>query len=132
MRKFGLLAAIVGMLGWALPAVAQSGAYLANGLSTTVKTARTCPASAVVPCGMVWLSCLNPNASAAYVQVFDTTGTVTLGTAVPKLSFGLGATQATVFAVDVKFVAAVKIAATTTATGNTAPGTALDCNVGIQ
>ena len=37
---------------------------------------------------LTWYYCLNPNAVSAYVQVFDSAATVTLGTTVPRLSLG--------------------------------------------
>jgi hypothetical protein len=74
--------------------------------------------------------CLNPNASAAYVQIFDTVGAVTLGSTVPVLSLGLPASDGgnLEWAMGVHFANAIKVAVTTTATGSTAPGTAVDCN----
>jgi hypothetical protein len=74
--------------------------------------------------------CLNPNASAVYVQIFDTSGAVTLGSTVPVLSLGLPASDGgnLEWTMGIHFANAIKVAATTTATGSTAPGTAVDCN----
>lgn len=73
----------------------------------------------------------NPNATVAYVQIYDTaTGSITVGTTVAKLSIGIPATSAANLdsACGINFATAICVAATTTATGSTAPGTALDCN----
>jgi hypothetical protein len=70
------------------------------------------------------------NTATSYIQIFDTSGTVTLGTTTPKWSIGLlpsgGANLE--FANGLNFANAIKIAATTTATGSTAPSTNVDCN----
>jgi hypothetical protein len=73
----------------------------------------------------------NPNATVAYVQVFDVSGTVTLGTTVPDMIFGIPATSAANLEIanGVNMTNAVKLACTTTATGSTAPGTGLDLSV---
>jgi hypothetical protein len=74
--------------------------------------------------------CLNPNATAAYVQIFDTNGAVTLGSTVPVLSLGLPASDGgnLEWTQGIHFANGIKVAATTTATGSTALGTAVDCN----
>jgi hypothetical protein len=77
------------------------------------------------------LYCYNPNVAVAYVQVFDVSGTVTLGTTSPGGgSWAVPPTNNGGFATDVgiDFANAIKVAATTTATGPTAPGVPLDCN----
>jgi hypothetical protein len=75
--------------------------------------------------------CYNPNGSAAYVQVFDISGTVTLGTSTAKNVFGIAAnSRGGLAAMGLTYSNAIKVAATTTATGSTAPGTALVCNFG--
>ncbi len=103
--------------------------YLANGLTTTVKTV---DASAGV---LGFVQCYNPNSSQIYVQVFNTT-TVTLGTTVPTLSIPIGPTSTGGLAMSSYGVAlggsAIAIAATTTVNGSTAPSTAPDCNVGYH
>lgn len=74
--------------------------------------------------------CFNPNASVAYVQIFDTSGAVTLGTTVPILSFGIpsGSSGNLEISNGAKFSNAIKVATTTTVNGSSANGTALDCN----
>ncbi|MHB8816139.1 MAG: hypothetical protein ACYDAE_23145 [Steroidobacteraceae bacterium] len=71
----------------------------------------------------------NPNASVAYVQVFDaaTTGAVTLGTTRPDIVIPVPPTSGAnlEFANGVNFTSGIQIAATTTDSGSTAPGTGL-------
>jgi hypothetical protein len=75
----------------------------------------------------------NPNASAAYIQVFDlaTATTVTLGTTVPDMIFGIPASSAANLEITngVNMALGMQLACTTTATGSTAPGTGLDLTV---
>lgn len=73
----------------------------------------------------------NPNALVTYVQIYDTaTGSITVGTTTPKLSYGIPPLSAAniEFTNGVNFATAICVAATTTATGATAPSTAVDCN----
>ena len=105
---------------------------LLNGLAATVTAIKS---SAAGQLGLLY--CENPNNSVAYVQIFDvaTAGGVTLGTTTPKLSFSIPATNAagfTLSVIGVKFSNGIQIAATTTATGSTAPNSALDCNAGYN
>jgi len=70
----------------------------------------------------------NPNASAVYIQVFDVaSGSVTLGTTTPTYVITLPATAGAnvEFTNGINHATAITLAATTTATGSTAPGTAL-------
>jgi hypothetical protein len=70
----------------------------------------------------------NPSASASYVQVFDVaSGSVTLGTTPPTYVIGLpaGAAANVEFKVGIPHATAITLAATATATGSTAPATAL-------
>jgi hypothetical protein len=75
----------------------------------------------------------NPNATVAYVQVFDaaTATTITLGTTVPDMIFAIPATSAANIELTngVNMTNGIKLACTTTATGLTAPGTGLDMTV---
>jgi hypothetical protein len=71
----------------------------------------------------------NPNASVAYIQVFDVaSASVTLGTTAPDLVFAIPATSAANLEITngVNMATAMTLACTTTATGSTAPGTGLD------
>lgn len=73
----------------------------------------------------------NPNVTKSYIQMFDlATGGVILGTTTPKLSFFIPPSGAAEFymTVPATFGTAISIAATTTATGSTPPGTGLIVN----
>lgn len=72
----------------------------------------------------------NSNVALAWVQFFDLgTGSVTLGTTVPKFSIPIlpGASFDVEYPVDcrIAFATAITVAATTTSTGNTAPSAGL-------
>lgn len=73
----------------------------------------------------------NPSNATAYVQFFDLSTTVTLGTTVPDLSLGIPSGGAANLMSDegIEFDHGMQLAATTTATGNTAPNVGLDINV---
>jgi hypothetical protein len=74
----------------------------------------------------------NPNASVAYIQVFDVaSGSVTLGSTAPDLVFGIPAGSAAnlEFTNGVNMATAITLACTTTATGSTAPSTGLDLTI---
>lgn len=77
--------------------------------------------------------CYNPNATVAYIQLFDsTTANVTVGTTVPIMALGIPATQASGLGptpIGVRFYNGLQAAATTTAEGGSAPSTALNCDV---
>lgn len=115
------------------PALGTSGGYtpkLLNGLTNT-KTAVKASAGWL---GMVY--CYNPNAAVTYIQIYDTViASITVGTTVPVLSLGIppglssGLTQSLV---GYQFSNAINVAATTTATGASAPAGAIDCNVGYN
>lgn len=74
--------------------------------------------------------CYNPAAAVTYIQIYDTSGAVTVGTTTPVLSFGIPASGGgnLEFVNGVNFANAIKVAATTTGTGGTAPATAAECN----
>lgn len=77
--------------------------------------------------------CYNPNATVAYLQVFDaaTAGAVTLGSTAPNSSWAIPPTQASGFAISqtgIQFTNGIQVAATTTATGASAPSTGMDCS----
>lgn len=114
---------------WSFSARAQaygSAGYAAPALSTTVATVKASKAQ------LAFVHCYNPNASAAFVQFFDTAGAVTLGTTPPKVFIGIPATQSVSVPVGIEFVNALKAAASTTPNGNTALGSALNCSFGFQ
>jgi hypothetical protein len=80
------------------------------------------------------LSAYNPNASVSYVQSFDvaTAGAVTLGTTVPNESWPIPANgwyDVPINDLGLLRANGIQLAATTTATGSTAPGTGLTVHV---
>lgn len=74
----------------------------------------------------------NPNGSDVFVQFFDlASGSVTVGTTTPTFAVWIppsGGIDGN-WTFGIEFETAVTIAATTTATGSTAPGSALNCNL---
>lgn len=104
---------------------------LLNALSTTVVQVK---ASA----GQVGeIYCMNPSTvSNAYIQVFNVvSASVSLGSTTPLLAYGIPASSAsgkTLSLVGTQFGTAISVAATTTATGSSAPQTALDCNISFN
>lgn len=71
----------------------------------------------------------NPSGATAYVQIYDTAGAVTVGTTTPTWSIGIKAGESVWMTdLNLNFANAIKVAATTTATGGSAPGTALEAN----
>ena len=66
------------------------------------------------------------------MQIFDAVaGSVTPGTNAAVQSLGIPPTNSSGFTLSLQglqFLSAITVAATTTATGGTAPGTPLDCN----
>lgn len=86
---------------------------------------------------LYFLEVSNPNASDAYIQLFDESGSITVGTTTPKLSFLVPAGDGTkdgamdkVFTIPIAFANSIKYACTTTATGSTDPTTGLIVNGG--
>jgi hypothetical protein len=103
---------------------------LANGLTNSVVSVKTSAGE------LGGYHCLNQSGAVAYVQVFDaaSSGGVTLGSTAPTLSFGLPAAASLPgggnleWSNGIHFASGIQVAATTTATGSTAPSTAVDCN----
>lgn len=94
---------------------------LTNVAQTVVGSARTLDS----------LHIFNPSAATAYVQIYDTAGAVIVGTTTPTWSIGIPAGQAVAMTdLNLSFANAIKVAATTTATGGSAPATALEANFG--
>jgi hypothetical protein len=74
----------------------------------------------------------NPNATATYVNFYnDTSASVTVGTTNQQMVICVPATAGAnvEFGNGITFATAISISATTTGGGNTAPGSALECNV---
>ena len=117
---------------FAAPGVRAQSAFLypqiGNALSTTVIAIK--PGAGALSL----LQCYNPNSSQIYVQLFNLPkASVTLGTTTPILSVPIAPTSTGGFALSpsgLVFTGAISAAATTTATGSSAPSTAPDCNFG--
>jgi hypothetical protein len=76
-------------------------------------------------------TCYNPNTAAAWLQVFNISGTVTLGTSSAAERYHIPAEQSFgAIAMSKNYPTAIKVAVTTTATGSGAPNTGLVCNFG--
>lgn len=73
----------------------------------------------------------NPNDAVAYVQCYDTAGAVVVGTTTPTFVFEIPAMGGYDLwdIPGIAFTAGLKIAATTTAEGGTAPASPLLCNL---
>lgn len=133
LKRVLALMAIACLLLGAIPAAADnvSGTakpYLNTALSNTVVNVKT--SSGTV---LGW-SFVNKGGAEAYVQVFDSAAAnVTLGTTTPKLVVWIpaGGAWEEKFTGETKvgFYTAISLAATTTATGSSAPGTALIANI---
>lgn len=110
------------------PVRAQSGnaTSLQSALTATVVTVKA------VAGQLAWVNCHNPNASVAYMQAFNVAGVVTLGVTEPKLSIPIASASVTSLFLDATFLTAIKVAATTTATGSSAPAVNLVCNIGFK
>jgi hypothetical protein len=80
-------------------------------------------------------SLYNPGAAAAFLQFFNAKqiSDVTLGTTVPVMAIEVPSTGTVSLAgIKAAFLLGMCIAATTTATGNSAPATAMVVNLGIR
>lgn len=113
-------------VGFFVPTPGTTGGWSAslnNALSTTIRTVK---GSAGTLGGYY---CYNPNSSVSYIQIFDANG-ATLGSTSPKWSIGIPATSAANLEMTngMNFATEITVAATTTATGSSAPSTACDCN----
>lgn len=73
----------------------------------------------------------NPNSTVSFVQVFDVSGTVTLGTTRPNVMFGIPPLSSANMEIGngLNFANAIKIAATTTSSGSVAPTTGLEVSM---
>lgn len=112
--------------------VVAASANASAGTSTFFNATQSNTVTAVkVSAGNLYsLRLYNPGAAAVFVQIFDlATGSVTLGTTVPKQSFfvPIGGTRDENFG-PMSFGTAISIAATTTVNGLTAPATAIVVN----
>lgn len=82
------------------------------------------------------LQVINPNSADAFIQLFDESGSVTVGTTTPKQSYLVpagdgtldGAKDSVIPTFGLVFENSIKYACTTTATGNGDPSTGLVVN----
>lgn len=100
--------------------------YSKTDLSTTVTTVKSSAGSVGA------YSLYNPSIAITFIQFFDISGTVTLGTTVPVWTLAIPTLATLNLSIPfggITFANAIKIAATTTALGLTAPATALIVNL---
>jgi hypothetical protein len=133
--EIALLKAIANAANSPVPLGSASGGWKPSLLNALTTTVRGIKASAAGQLGM--LQCSNSGASTLFIQLFDvaTTGGVTLGTTAPVLSFEVPPGTPNGYAlslVGMQFSNGIQAAATTTATGNTAPSTLPNCNAGFN
>lgn len=79
-----------------------------------------------------WINCNNPNASIVWIQVYDSAGTITVGTTPPKFYVALDASKTTYIPLNAAMLNGIQLAATTTPTGGTAPGSAAICAIAFN
>lgn len=126
--KFGIDQTTPGTTNAVQPLPGTGGGWsskLLNALSTTIVAVK---GAGVGKMGV--LQCWNPNSVVSYVQGLDATAP-TLGSTAPIFSVGFAPNQSqtvNLTEIGANFANQIKVAATTTATGSTAPATALDCN----
>lgn len=105
-----------------------------NGLKTTAISIKATPGAL----GKIY--CLNPNGTAAYLQIYNATATAAetallAGTQAPTNSYGFEGSiaQSVTFTPPGDWYGtAISAAVATTATGNTQPTTGMDCNVSFN
>jgi len=120
------------------PATPANSNPVTLGTSTPLKLSALTNAAVAIKASagqFYMLHCGNSNAAQGYVQIFNlAAGSVVLGTTVPLLSVVIAPTSTGGFALaaPMAFSTAMSAAATTTAGGSTALGTALDCNVAFN
>jgi hypothetical protein len=107
----------------------QASPYLDTALSSTVQSIKSSAGK------LLQLNFYNPNASIVWAQLFNVaSGSVTLGTTTPVLSFPLPAEgwyDVPLPPSGMAFSTAISIAATTTAEGSSAPASAINVNGGF-
>lgn len=114
---------VVVLIETIIPAAAQFAASTQAALSNTAVSIKGSPGAIQA------LACYNPNATVEYVQVYDTTGSVTVGTTPAKFSVPLTPSTVTNVQLGVNMYSGIKVAGTTTSGGGTAPASALPCSV---
>ena len=127
----GAVAAGTGTLATSLaPTTAQLGLTIFSN-TAVLATAVAVKASAG---RLNWYNAYNPNASVTYLQIFNVaSGSVTVGTTAPTISVGIPANSGWdgESLMSLNWSTAISIAATTTPTGSTAPGTGIVVNFGV-
>lgn len=78
--------------------------------------------------------CSNPNVTTTFLQVFDmaTAGAVSLSSTLPKMALAITSDTAEgegPSSIGVEFLNGIQVAATTSATGGSAPSSAIDCTL---
>lgn len=128
----GLSILMLGIFGEPREAAGQNYDFTVSSQPALSNTAVVIKAS---PGPVLWFSCYNPNAAALYLQLYDATAAVVVGTTAPSLTLPLPpGPAATGFRsprpANVPFAAGLGIqaAVTTTATGGVAPGMAVSCD----
>lgn len=82
------------------------------------------------------IECWNPNTTPVFLQLFDSATSITLGTTIPTKSIECPAGNGTQDGIydheynGIKFTAGLRVVATTTRTGSTAPTTAVPASIG--
>jgi hypothetical protein len=102
---------------------------LVDALSSTEKLVRG------ESCNVLGYHIFNPSNAVAYVQFFDTLAAPTVGTTVPKWSIGvptLGEAFIDFAPAGLFFKAGLWVAATTTATGASAPSAGVNVNLAMS
>jgi hypothetical protein len=113
----------------AFPARAQVGDNLGDAALNIAALTNTPVAVKAKPGIVDRLFCVNANASLVYVQFYDTNATVTPGTTAAKFYVPLQASVQTIVNLGVNMFTGMQVAATTTPTGGTAPGSTTPCVV---
>lgn len=112
-----------------LPAMAQVNAPVPISKPALTNTAVVLKATSGI---LQWVNCGNTNASTVYLQIFDSAGTVTVGTTPNTLSLAIPPSLTANLGFPAQFFNGIQVAATTTVGGGTAPGSTLACNFGIN
>jgi hypothetical protein len=120
------LAAVLWLVA-ATPLLAQNASNFQAALTNTQVNVKAAPG--VFDAAL----CFNTNAAVTYVQVFDSAVAVTVGTTAPSFVVPLTASTVTnVLGLSRRMINGIRIAATTTATGATAPGAPVVCTVFVK
>lgn len=121
-------------LGKVVPEASSSGAALQ--VSRNAALSNTAVAISAISGRLYGWHVFNPGTALAYVQVYNlAAASVVVGTTTPTITLALPSNSTSnvgvdgLFSIPVEFSSAISMAATTTPTGGTAPGTALLANM---